>query len=377
MTNSPGPFGYFWSRLLLTIAFILIPSLPAMAGQSRDGALFVERSLDSTHFYQDARFAGNPDSTGWHSNRFTKPGYLTGMSTRLLAKNGPAPAGDAASAPGAPGGPSGSHQDSLGEVGAKLSNPASNIWALFTEFDLTFSDGDVNLGDPKVGGAMLFQPIMPIPLFGTGANQWKLIMRPTIPFIFSTALPKGLNRYDRITGMGDTVLPLPLVAPTGNWLLGLGPTFTLPTSTERALGRQQWEVGPTAIVGYKTKKWILGMFPQYYFGIGSRGDQDGKPDASHGSLLYFGWINLPEAWQVGFNPVVTYEDKAISGNKWNVPFGPSVTKTTKVGGMPVKFQLGAEYSVVSQDTFGRRFLLKLNIIPVIESLVTDPLFGGN
>ena len=196
------------------------------------------------------------------------------------------------------------------------------------------------------------------------------------PFIFSNALPKGLNRYDRINGMGDTVLPLPLVPPMGNWLLGLGPTFTFPTSTERALGRQQWEIGPTAIIGYKTKKWILGMFPQYFFGIGSRGDQDGKPDASHMSLLYFGWINLPEAWQVGFNPVVTYDDKAISGNKWNVPFGPSVTKTTKVGGMPVKFQLGAEYSVVSQDTFGKRFLLKLNIIPVIPSLIPDPLFGG-
>ena len=44
--------------------------------------------------------------------------------------------------------------------------------------------------------------------------------------------------------------------------------------------------------------------------------------------------------------------------------------------MPVKFQLGAEYSVVSQDDFGKRFLLKLNVIPVIGSLVKNPIFGG-
>ena len=53
-----------------------------------------------------------------------------------------------------------------------------------------------------------------------------------------------------------------------------------------------------------------------------------------------------------------------------------VTKTTAVGKQPVKFQLGLEYSVVSQDDFGKRFLLKLNIIPVIAALIDNPIFGG-
>ncbi len=35
-------------------------------------------------------------------------------------------------------------QGSLAEVGAKLSNPVSEVWALFTEFDVFFSDGDLN-----------------------------------------------------------------------------------------------------------------------------------------------------------------------------------------------------------------------------------------
>lgn len=43
----------------------------------------------------------------------------------------------------------------------------------------------------------------------------------------------------------------------------------------------------------------------------------------------------------------------------------------------MKFQFGLEYSVASQDDFGKRLLIKLNVIPVIESLVKDPLFGGS
>ena len=35
----------------------------------------------------------------------------------------------------------------------------------------------------------------------------------------------------------------------------------------------------------------------------------------------------------------------------------------------LKFQLGAEYSVVSQDDFGKRFLLKLHIISIIPALL--------
>jgi hypothetical protein len=44
--------------------------------------------------------------------------------------------------------------------------------------------------------------------------------------------------------------------------------------------------------------------------------------------------------------------------------------------MPVKFQLGIEYSVVSQDDFGKRALFKVNFIPVIGALVQKSIFGG-
>ena len=178
--------------------------------------------------------------------------------------------------------------------------------------------------------------------------------------------------------VGGDCAPILVAPPTriagSNWILGAGPTFTLPTSTDTFAGRQQWAMGPAGVFGYKTKKLTIGVFPQYFWGIGSRGDQGSQPDASYGSFLYFMFYSLPNAWQIGFNPVITYDHKASSDNKWNVPLGLVVAKTTKVGGKPVKFQFGMEYSVVSQDDFGKRFLIKLNVIPVIRSLIKNPIF---
>jgi hypothetical protein len=276
----------------------------------------------------------------------------------------------------ASGAPAVSEHGSLADIGAKLSNPVSDVWALFTEFDLTFSYGDLNQGDPEVGGRMIFEPVMPFPLYGGGDEQWKLITRPAIPVIFSEPIPTGFDDFKHRGGLGDIQLPMIVAPPAGNWLLGVGPTWLFPTSTNDAFGRQQWGVGPAAIVGYKTKNWLAAVFPQYTFGIGSRGDQGSKPDASYLSLLYLYFYNLPDAWQIGFSPTITYDDKAPSGNRWNVPIGLVVAKTTTIAKKPVKFQLGFEYSVVSQDDFGQRFQVKLNVIPVIQSLIKKPLFGG-
>jgi hypothetical protein len=277
---------------------------------------------------------------------------------------------------------SGTQHGSLAEVGAKLSNPLSSVWALFTEFDLSLNNGNAQGGNDVVGSLMNFQPIMPIPLYGEGDDLWKIIFRPAVPIQFAAPRPDGSNNTNYDAGLSDILMPLPVAPPLENQniIFGLGPTFTLPTSTKVQLGRRQWQAGPAGVFGYKTKDYVVGIFPQYFFGIGGRGDQgsrSGVQDASNMNLLYFAFLNLPNAWQLGMNPAITYDHKASRGNKWNVPMGIVVAKTTKIGNMPVKFQFGVEYSVVSQDDFGKRALFKLNIIPVIPALIENSVFGGS
>jgi hypothetical protein len=165
--------------------------------------------------------------------------------------------------------------------------------------------------------------------------------------------------------------------PTGKLLLGAGPAFLFPTATDDAFGRNQWGAGPALVVGYMTEKATFVVFGQYYWGTGWQGDREpGERDASYLNLLYLMYVNLPNAWQFGFSPTITYDHRASSGNKWNVPVGLMVTKTTLVGKMPVKFQFGVEYSVVSQDAYGEQAKLVLEVIPVIPALVRRSILGG-
>ena len=108
-----------------------------------------------------------------------------------------------------------------------------------------------------------------------------------------------------------------------------------------------------------------------------RGDRKAStPDTSKLSLLYSLTINLPQAWQIGFNPTISYNNKSASGNKWNVPVGLFAGKTVEVGKMPVNIKAGLEYSVVSEDTFGKRAVFRFQITPVVPSLIQNPMFGG-
>jgi hypothetical protein len=269
-------------------------------------------------------------------------------------------------------------KDDVAEFGKKLSNPISEVWALFTHFDLNFADGDLNSGDSRVGSRMIFQPILPIPVYGKGANRWNLITRPTLPVLFRQAVPATPNTFDHPGGLGDLQLPTLIAPPTGNWILGVGPAFLLPTATDNAFGRQQWGVGPAVVVGRATKSVIFGAFGQYYFGTGSTGGREpAVRDASYLNLLYFMFVNLPNAWQFGFDPTITYDARAASGNRWNVPVGLLVTKTRRFGKLPIKVQFGVEYSVVSQDAFGQRSQLVLDVTPVIPALIRRPILGGD
>jgi hypothetical protein len=276
----------------------------------------------------------------------------------------------AAAAPG--------HKD-LGAVGAKLANPLSDLWSL--SFNLQapqFFDGDVNAGDPQVGGNLIFQPVLPIPLFGSGDDEWRMITRPVIPIIFSTPIPKGIDKFDDTGGIGDIQLPLLLAVPAkhaGKWILGAGPVGLFPSATDDDLGSDQWALGPAVVIGYRAKSWTAVLFPNYFWKIGSNGQNDNTPDISQGTLLYSLTVKLPNAWQVGFNPTISYNDRAASGDKWNVPVGLFVGRTVKMGKTPVNIKAGLEYSVVSPDSFGQRAQFRFQITPVVPSLIKDPIFG--
>jgi len=58
-----------------------------------------------------------------------------------------------------------------------------------------------------------------------------------------------------------------------------------------------------------------------------------------------------------------------------LPVGLFVGKTIKMGNTPVNIKSGLEYSVVSEDTFGKRVAFRFQITPLVPSLLKSPIFG--
>ena len=225
---------------------------------------------------------------------------------------------------------------------------------------------------------MLFQPVMPIPLYGEGQDQWRMITRPVIPFVFSSPEPTGLDE-STITAESETSsCPCCWPHPTGSRGTsssagGRSSCFPPPRATR--WGRSSGPRGRLSSSATRPRTPTFGVFPNYFWKIGSAGQDAGAPDVSQMSLLYFFNYKLPEAWQVGLNPTISYNDKASSGNRWNVPVGLFIGKTVRVGRLPVNIKVGGEYSVVSQDLFGQRFQFRFQITPVMPSLIGNPIFG--
>ena len=255
---------------------------------------------------------------------------------------------------------------SLDEVNKELSNPISSIWALQLQENTYW----LNKPDRNVVN-LQFQPVLPLAL----TNDWNLITRPVFQVMNSTPYVNQSGNLHRVTGFGDTILatllsPSPKLA--GPWLLGLGPSFIFPSATNSRLGQNKWQFGPAGVFGYLGDKWLAGVFPQQWLSVGGNGSQT----VSQMNIQYF-FVYLPgNGWGIGTSPnmlVNWYANK--SGNMLTVPVGLNVSKVIKIGPLPVKFQVQAQYMPVHPDVFGQKWNLQFAITPVIPKLFKGNLLG--
>jgi hypothetical protein len=149
----------------------------------------------------------------------------------------------------------------------------------------------------------------------------------------------------------------------------------LPTATSDLLGSDQYALGSAVVFGYHTKKMVIAIFPNYFWKVGSHGQHEDTANINKGSLLYSFNYMLPNAWQVGMNPTITYNKQASGGNKWLVPVGGYVGKTIKIGRLPVNIKVGLEYSEVSPDAWGKRLMFRFQVTPVVPGLIKKAIFG--
>ncbi len=247
------------------------------------------------------------------------------------------------------------------EVNKQLTNPVSTLWSLSMQFN------NYQLVNNQWNNNLQFQPVLPVSL----TKDWNLITRPVFPLYNSVPVPTGPGTFSQTTGFGDTIL-LELLSPAnvGGWILGLGPTFIFPTASSEFTGQGRWQAGPGAVVGYLSKEYIIGVFPQQWWSIGSAD----RPSTSQMNLQPFAAYFFGEGWNVGYSGNILANWMAPSRDVWTVPLGLAIGKIVKLGRLPVKFQIAAQYMVERPSNTGQEWNIQFQITPVLPKLIKGTLF---
>jgi len=146
-------------------------------------------------------------------------------------------------------------------------------------------------------------------------------------------------------------------------LWSIGATAIFPTASDAALGKDQWQLGPAAILGL-IKPWgVLGGFWQHWWGLNT---PSGGEKANTGTLQIFYWFSLGGGWQIGGSPIPTAN--YISGSDVNflVPLNLGVAKTFILGKIPLKATVQGQYFVTRPDIVGPDWGIFFQLTPVVQ-----------
>ena len=248
----------------------------------------------------------------------------------------------------------------LDEINRQLNNPIASIWSLSFRDTYSILDGEA-VESSTYSNLFSFQPVLPVPV----GDDLILINRPTVPLVTAPSFNFESGDLEHTTGLGDIITPF-LVGPsaTQGFIWALGPSFVFPTASNDTLGKGKYQAGPAGLALYMNDKWVVGTLAQQWWSFAGADD---RPETSSLTAQYFIWRILPNAWQVGMAPVILVDWKADSGNKVTFPVGLGVGKTFKLGKMPLKVILEAEYTVARPDNLGQHWNFVAQITPVITS----------
>ncbi len=289
------------------------------------------------------------------------------------------------------GGPGEGGKLDLEELSKKMDNPLGSLWILWIQND-TITIKGFPLRKTQTINNTLFQPILPVPL----TKDWIWVNRPVLSFMsvptpnlpstgqgeFPGLFPGGGPGFSGIPGnvstdrkyeFGDLIY-MGMLAPAelpdvgnGKLIWGLGPTFIFPTATNSSLGSQKWSIGPAGLLMYMDPAIKAGFIAQQWF---SYAGKDNRPDVSKANIQPILYYSLPHLWQIGTSPNILVNWEGSRGNRWTVPIGGGVNKTTLLfDKLPVRFEANVYYAALRPDDVGQRWDFRLLVIPVVPNLL--------
>jgi hypothetical protein len=222
------------------------------------------------------------------------------------------------------------------ELQKAVQNPVANLISVPFQNNIDYRIGPFD----RARDTLNIQPVIPAPL----GQRVMLISRTIVPLIYQ---PDVTAEGGGSSGLGD-VNPTFFFAPAkpGKLIWGLGPSFLLPTATQRTTGAGQWCVGGSAVGLVQPGHWTLGVLATNLWSVDGPAD---RADINQLTVQYFVNYNLNKAVYLTSAPILTANWKAPEGDRWLVPFGGGVGAIFKLGKQPMNGQLAAYYNAVRPD----------------------------
>jgi hypothetical protein len=202
-----------------------------------------------------------------------------------------------------------------------VQNPVASLISVPLQNNSNFNVGPYN----RTQDVLNIQPVIPVHI----SKNWNLITRIIQPIVWQPypSQPTG-GEY----GLGD-MNPSFFLSPAkpGKLIWGAGPTFVLPTATNRILGQGKLSMGPSLVLLVQPKPWTVGMLVTNVWSVTS----SSRPAVNQMLLQYFINYNMKKGWYLTTQPVITANWMASNGNTWTAPFGGGVGRVMKLGFQPV------------------------------------------
>ena len=173
------------------------------------------------------------------------------------------------------------------------------------------------------------EPVIPVGI----SKDWNLIVRWIMPIVYQPIPNEPSHPETGVYGLGDMV-PTFFLSPKkpGKLIWGVGPVFQLPTATDYYLGQGKFGIGPSIVLLMQPGHWTLGILANNVWSVAGSG---GRPDVNQFLMQYFINYNLKKGWFLTWQPTMTANWRASSGNEWTVPYGGGIGRIMKLGSQPV------------------------------------------
>ena len=241
-------------------------------------------------------------------------------------------------------------------IARSMSNPTAAVSGLASSFDFTTYTGALPGADARTGWSYQLQPVFPFPL-ESGAN---ILFRPAIPIIFDRPVSDGTGFEGSGIKFGDVAFDLAYGKTTsgGTLILG-GLAGSVPTGAE-GVSTDEVALGPEVVLGMLRQWGVVGFIASQRWGV------TGDKDVNALSIQYFYAVGLGGGWQLTGSPIVTFNRGAADNNKWAIPIGVGLSRTTIAGATPLKISFQVQKCLEKPEAFSPNWIVKFSITPVIK-----------